>query len=451
MTRSEEMAHFVYNLSYDTLPKEVIEKAKCCMINGLAIGLSCHDTEFGRIARELIKAEEIGISSDNGATIFCDGSKVTVMGAAFANAALFHGRAQEDTLGSSHTGTVITPAVLALAECHGYSGKQIFEAIIAGYEIVGPLDRFVSALTTPRGFRASPIFGIFGSACATSKIIGLNEDEVANAIGFAAAFASGTLECFAAGTMEWRFEVGIASREGIMAALLAKQGAKSAPTAIEGTTGFLRAFADSTEGNELLTENLGKKWSIMSAGFKPFPVCAFNQTPVRTALSLIKENSLSYREVNKIQVRVNPYEYHYAGMSARGPFDSVGGTLMSTPFCVALAFIDGKATLDGLYRFDDLRITELMEKIDHIPDETIDSYCCTITVETKNGKSYRKESREGPEYYNFDMEQTIELARRVTSETGVRQDKVDRMINFIKELDQASNIKELTELLGSCP
>jgi 2-methylcitrate dehydratase PrpD len=450
-TTAEKMAHFVSNLSYDTLPREVIEKGKCCMINGIAIGLSCHNSEFGRIARELIKAEELGIPSDNGATIFCDGSKVTVMGAAFANAALFHGRAQEDTLGSSHTGTVITPAVLALAERHGYSGKQIFEAIIAGYEIVGPLDRSISARTTPRGFRASPIFGIFGSACAASKLIGLSEEEMANAIGFAAAFASGTLECFAAGTMEWRFEVGIASREGIMAALLAKQGAKSASTAIEGTTGFLRAFADSTEGNELLTKDLGKTWSIMSAGFKPFPVCAFNQTPVRTVLSLIKENSLSYKEVNKIQVRVNPYEYNYAGMAARGPFDSVGGTLMSTPFCVALVFIDGDATLDGLYRFDDPMIKELMERIDHVPDETIGSYCCAVTVETKGGNSYHKESREGAEYYNFDIQQTTELARRVTSETGVSPDKVDRMINFIQELDQAPNIKELTELLGSCP
>ena len=143
-TVAEKMASFVNSLSYENLPGEVINKAKCCMINGIAIGLSCHDVEFGRMARELIKSEELGIPSNRGATIFCDGSKVTAMGAAFANAALFHGRAQEDTLGSSHTGTVITPAVLALAERGGYTGKQILEAVISGYEIVGPLDKFVS-------------------------------------------------------------------------------------------------------------------------------------------------------------------------------------------------------------------------------------------------------------------------------------------------------------------
>ncbi|MBW1783513.1 MAG: MmgE/PrpD family protein [Deltaproteobacteria bacterium] len=450
-TVEEEMAHFVNQLSYDRLPDEIINKGKCCLINGIAIGLSSHDVEFGRMARELIKAEEKGAPPDGGATLFCDGAKVTAMGAAFANATLFHGRAQEDTLGSSHTGTVVTPAVLALAERGGGTGKQVLEAIIAGYEIVGPLDRVASEHTTPRGFRASPIFGIIGTACAASKLLGLSEEETANAIGFGAAFAGGTLECFSAGTMEWRFEVGVASREGIMAALLAKQGARSAPTAIEGKAGFLNAFANTTKGSERLTRDLGKTWSIMSAGFKPYPVCAFNQTPVRTLLGLLEEAKLSHEDVKRILVKVNPYEYNYAGMTARGPFHSVGATLMSTPFCVALTLVDGEATMGGLHRFEDQKIMNLIEKVEHIPDKGIGNYCCAITVETLDGQSFFKESIEGAEYYNFNMEQTVELARRVTSETGVSQNKVERLVDLINHLDQAPHIKNLAELLGACP
>jgi 2-methylcitrate dehydratase PrpD len=135
-------------------------------------------------------------------------------------------------LGSSHAGTVITTAVLALAERNRNTGKQILEAIIAGYEIVGPFDKNVSIYTTLCGFRASGIFGIFGSASATSRLLGLTGEETINAIGFAAAFANSTIEGIGAGTMEWRFEVGIASREGIMAALVAQKGAKSARTSI---------------------------------------------------------------------------------------------------------------------------------------------------------------------------------------------------------------------------
>lgn len=450
-TVAQQMGRFVYDLSYEALPKEIEEKARTCMVNGIGIGIACYGYEYAKIAREAIKAEEVGMAKEKSATIFCDGSKVSVMGAALANAVLFHGRAQEDTLGSSHTGTVITPAALAIAERNGNSGKEVITAIVAGYEIVGALDREVSAYTTPRGFRASPCFGIFGSAAAASKLLKLSEEETTSALGFAAAFAGGTLECFAAGTMEWRFEVGVASREGIMAALIAKNGGKAAPTAIEGPTGYLKAFANTNEMAEKIVAQLGKKWEIMNAGFKPYPVCAFNQTPVTTMLSLVKENPIHSDEVDRIQIRVNPYEYHYAGMNFRGPFQSVGATLMSTPFCLAAAVVDKEVTLKGISQFTHPKILALIDRIEHIPDEKIPRWSCIIEVAMKNGKKFKKEMLIGPEYYNFNMQQDIELIKRVTQETGVSPSKVDRMIERVNELPKAKSVKALVDVLAQCP
>lgn len=450
-TVAESLGKFVHSLSYDRLPKEIIEKAKTCMVNGIGIGISCHDVEFAKIARETISSEEGGMSRGRAATIFCDGSKVTVMGAAFANASLFHGRAQEDTLGSSHTGTVITPAALAIAEREGNSGREVIEAIVAGYEVVGAFDREVSAYTTPRGFRASSAFGIFGSASASSKLLKLSEEETINAIGFAAAFASGTLECFAAGTMEWRFEVGVASREGIMASLIAKQGGKAARTAIEGKTGFLNAFANTTEMAERIVAFLGQKWEIMNAGFKPYPVCAFNQTPVIAMLGLVKENKINADEIERLQIRVNPYEYYYAGMNYRGPFSSVGATLMSTAYCLAVACVDKEVTLEGISQFTNQKILALIDRIEHVPDEKIPRWSCIVDVQMKNGKKFKKEMIIGPEYYNFNLKQDIELIKMVTGETGVDPKKVDNMISIIKDFDKAKNVKPLVNVLANCP
>jgi 2-methylcitrate dehydratase PrpD len=444
----ESFGEFVYNLSYETLPKEIIEKAKTCMLNGIGIGIACHKTEFARIARETIKAEELGMAQEKSATVFCDGARVSVMGAAFANAVLFHGRAQEDTLGSSHTGTVITPAALALAEREGNPGKEIIAAIVAGYELVGALDREVSAFTTPRGFRASAVFGIFGSAAAASKLLGLSKEETIHALGFAAAFASGTLECFAAGAMEWRFEVGVASREGILAALIARNGGQAARTAMEGNTGFLKAFADTTEKAEAIVGSLGKRWEILNAGFKPYPVCAFNQTPVVAMLDLIEEYTLEPEQVEKILIRVNPYEYNYAGMNYRGPFSTIGATLMSTPFCLAVACVDKSVTLDGISQFTDPKILDLIEKTEHIPDENIPRFSCIIDVDRKEGEKATKEMIITPEYYNFDLDKTVALAKRVTSEADIAPAKVETLVEIIGNLDAAQNVRELTEELG---
>jgi len=450
-TVSERLAKFIYGLSYDTLPKEIMEKAKTCMVNGIGIGIACYDYEFGKIARQAIKAEEIGMAKEKGATIFCDGSKVSVMGAAFANAALFHGRAQEDTLGSSHTGTVVTPAALAIAEREGFSGKEVLTAVVAGYEVIGAFDREVSAYTTPRGFRASPVFGILGSAAAASKLFKLTEGQMINALGFAAAFASGTLECFAAGTMEWRFEVGVASREGILAALIAKNGGKAAPAAFEGKTGYLMAFANRADMAENIVAHLGKKWEIMNAGFKPYPVCAFNQTPVIAMLDLAKENKIRAEEIERLQIRVNPYEYNYAGMSYRGPFSSVGATLMSTPYCLAVACVDQEVTLKGISQFTNRNILGLIDRIEHTPDEKIPRWSCIVDVRMKDGKKFKKEMIISPEYYNFSMKQDIELIKRVTSETGVNPSKVDKMVGMVQDLPNAQNVRALIDVLANCP
>jgi 2-methylcitrate dehydratase PrpD len=450
-TVAERIGKFVYRLSYETLPKEIIEKVKTCMINGIGIGISCYDIEFARIARETIKAEEAGMAKGKSATIFCDGSKVSVMGAAFANAGLFHGRAQEDTLGSSHTGTVITPAALAIAEREGNSGKEVIAAIVAGYELVGAFDRELSGYTTPRGFRASPIFGIFGSAAAASRLFRLSEEQTIQAIGFAAAFASGTLECFAAGTTEWRFEVGVASRDGILASLLAKNGGKAAPTAIEGKAGFIHAFANTYEKAEEIVASLGKRWEIMNAGFKPYPVCAFNQTPVITMLAIVREQKVDHDPIERIRIRVNPYEFNYAGMNYRGPFSTIGATLMSTPYCLAVACVDKEVTLKGISQFNNSKILGLVDRIEHIADEKIPRWSCIIDVQMKDGRKFKKEMIVTPDYYNFDMKQDIELIKRVTSETGVNQARVDQIIGLVKDLQNSKSLQPLIEALAHCP
>lgn len=450
-TVAELLGKFVYRLAYNALSKEVVEKAKTCMINGIGIGISCHDVEYGKIARRIAVAEENGIRKERSATLFCDGSRVSVMGAAFANTTLFHARTQEDTIGSSHAGAVTIPTALAIGEREGNSGKEIITAIVAGYEVTGVLDRIVSPYTTPRGLRPSSLFGIFGSVSAASKLFKLSEDETINAIAFGAAFAGGTAECFAAGTTEWRYQVGVASKEGILASLIAKNGGKAAFTAIEGKSGFLSAFANSAECADEIGRDLGKKWEIIRTGFKPYPICFFNQTPVTAMLDLVKKHKIDSGDIKWIKIRVNPYEYQYPGMNYRGPFISIGATLMSTPFCLAVACIDKEMTLKGIGQFDNPQILKLIDRIDKVPDERVPGLSCFIEVQTKGGKRFTKEMIVSSDYYNFDMNQVIELIKRITGETGVKPGKVDKMVSIVKDLHRAENVRSLIAVLAHCP
>lgn len=124
---------------------------------------------------------------------------------------------------------------------------------------------------------------------------------------------------------------------------------------------------------------------------------------------------------------------------------------MSTPFCLAVAAVDQEVTLKGISQFNNQRILSLINRIDHIPDEKIPRWSCIIEVQMKKGKKFKKEMIIGPEYYNFDMKQDIELIKRVTKETRVHQAKVDRMVELVRDLPKASNVRALIKVLASCP
>ncbi len=209
-TVSETLASFVHRLRFEEIPVEVVQKAKTCLIHGIGVGLAGYDTDFPRIAAEIAGVNGRGAHE---ATLLYNGSKCTVMEAAFANAVMLHSRVQEDTHNTAHLGTIVIPVVLALGESRGASGKEILTALIAGYEVGGALSRHYTSQSTPRGFRASSVYGILGASAAAAKLLHLTEEQTAHALGFAASFAFGTLEAFAAGTMEWRFENGVAAKK----------------------------------------------------------------------------------------------------------------------------------------------------------------------------------------------------------------------------------------------
>jgi len=284
MTLAQELGRFVAGLELAAVPPDVVEKARTCLLNGYGIALGGHATPFAPVARRAALA--LDGERSGGATLLGDGRKTSVEGAALANAALFHGRAQEDTCGAGHFGTIMIPLLTALVEARGAPVERLLPALIAGYEVGGLLESAYGPKTTPAGLRASPLYGTLAAAAASAHLLGLDAERSAAALANAASFTGGMLQSFADGTDEWRYQVGIAARNGLAAAELARAGSRSAPGAFEGRSGFVRAFARADCDVPALLARLGSEWSVMRVTFKPFPVCAFNQTPVTGALVL---------------------------------------------------------------------------------------------------------------------------------------------------------------------
>lgn len=433
-TLATHIGRFVAGLDPARLPPEVTEKAKVCLLNAYGMGLDCHDTPYAPVAR----ASAIALDGElpNGATMLADGRRTTIGGACLANSALFHGRAQEDTSGAAHFGTILVPLLTAMIEVRRYPLSDLIPALVAGYEVGGLLEKAYAGQTTPAGFRSTTTYGAVAAAASASRLMRLDAEKTAAAVANAVSFTGGVLQSFADGTDEWRYQPGIVARNGLVAAELARAGSVSAPHAFEGKAGLVRSFARVDCDVVQLASELGKTWFIHRVTFKPFPVCAFNQTPVTGALVLREE--IAGADLRAVRVRMNPYECGYAGMDAKGPFSTISGTLMSIPFCIAVTLVHGIPDMRRMTTYDDPAVNGLVERIELVPDPEVPILSAVIEVETADGRRLVRDQQMTTEDYNYDRAGVSKLVRRIGNEQCVPQQAFDLVERFVEDLPDSS-------------
>lgn len=429
MTVTEALAKRVAALSNSAnIPDAVMEKTRLCLLNGYGIGLACFETPYAPVASRAALA--IDGEQPHGATLLYDGRKVGLMAACVANGALLHGRAQEDAAGAAHLGAVLIPMLTAAVEMKRMPIERLLPALLAGYEVGGLLEFNYAPFTTPVGVRASPVYGVVAAAAAAALGLGLDETQTAAALANAASFAGGILQSFEDGTDEWRYQVGLVAGNGWMAAELARAGSVSAPRAFEGGNGFVKALARTDCDASALMAQVGTRWFIDRVVFKPYPVCAFNQTPVTAALQI--RDQLQGKAIRQVEVRMNPYETGYAGMDSVGPFHSVSGTLMSIPFCIANTLLYGAPTMKKMMVYDDGRVLDLIERIRLVPDKSVARLCCKIDIEfTDATPPLHHHQVMDVADYNYDRQALLSLLERVCGEVGVGGSALQTLEGFV--------------------
>lgn len=443
MSVTKTMGQFVAELTLESSPPAVLEKARVCLLNGYGVALGSSNTPFYPKAGAAAVAVD-GIRAD-GATLLLDGRRTSVTGATIANGSLFHGRAQEDTCGTSHFGPNLIPLLTALIESGQGSTTELIPALIAGYEIGGALELAYSAKTTPRGLRASPLYGSVAAAAAVARLWRLDAAQCATAIGTAASFAGGILQSFEDGSEEWRYQVGMAGVIGLRAAALARSGAVASPQAIEGRSGLIRAMAGTDCDPNAVIGQLGKVWSIHRVTFKPYPVCALNQTPVAVALRLRDQIGDSMDRIASINVVMNPICVGYAGMDSTGPYASLSETLMSAQFCVATTLAHGTPTVARMTDYTDVAVAALVPRIKLIPDESQGLLACRIEVAfSDSAQTISEDWSADHTSYDFDRSAVSTLIRRIGRETGIEETAFVRLEAFVDRLPDG----DISELIG---
>lgn len=443
-TATQRVAEFVAKFELEQAPEEVIEKAKVTVLHDLGVALAGHQLAAPAFAL----AREFGSCADGlGARLPVDGTAVTVEWATFAAGALIHARTQDDTQlnALTHLGCTTLPAILALGDRRGASGTELLAAVIAGYEAASAIAKDWGARATSHGFRATSIYGPFAAAAAASRLLALSEEQTTSALGLAAAFGGGTNQTWVAGSGEWQYQVGTASRNGLVAALLASRGVTGAPDALEGAAGHYRSFAGAGGGGADVGTELGKDWKSLTVTYKPFPICALNQVPVTAVIDLVNRHDLRADQVEEVVLALAPHEATYPGVDAHGPFHDVGGTLMSAPYCVAVAIQGRTIDLADLKRYDDASLMGLVRRIRVVADDELPGGSCRIKIQTPRDE-LSAEYFSDTSTFNWDRHETADRLRRIVTDMPFGRDRLDTFINVVLNLEKRT-ARELVSAL----
>ena len=217
------------------------------------------------------------------ATILPELEEATVESAVWVNAGRSVLLDFDDYLFAGHTGHSAVLVTLALGEALGSSGPDLLAATVAANEAGGRLG--AAMLLGPHNGQMWAYIHNIGGAVAAARLLGLDASRTADAIGLALTQPPYPLGATFMGSDGKALTASGPSLDGLRGALLAAEGMRCEVDVLSDPNGF---FAKVNE-NALpgLFSGFGSAWVTDSLSYKIYPGCAYLDTAVDAAHSLL--------------------------------------------------------------------------------------------------------------------------------------------------------------------
>ena len=269
------LARFSAGLRFADLPPQVVESARRHLLD--TFGVAIRGRAHGNASASLQALE--GTDGAAGAIAVWGTERRLAAGyAAMANGIAAHALDFDDTHTDSivHGSAIIAPVVMALGESRNASGEDLVCAFVAGWEVAARVGLASRGTFHKRGFHSTSIAGIFGAVTAAARLLGLDAERTAHAIGLAGSQASGINEYLSNSSSAKCVHTGWSAHAGIVSATLAQAGMTGPMSVFEGRDGILRAYGLPEECDAAaLDAGLGTRWEATRISIKPYPCCHF--------------------------------------------------------------------------------------------------------------------------------------------------------------------------------
>ena len=287
-------------LDYDELPGPAREVARQCVLDYFGVALAGASDELVRILLD----EMVEAGGTPQASLIGREPKLPALSAALVNGAAAHALDYDDVNMAmpGHPSVAILPGLLALAELQRSSGREVITAFVAGYETACRIGAALQPGHYNLGFHSTGTVGCFGAAAACARLLGLDAETTATALGIAGTQAAGLKSQF--GTMCKPFHAGRASQNGLLAARLAARGFTSRADIVECVQGFALTHGPDFAPEAALAAPEGGL-HIFANLFKYHAACYLTHAPIECARRVREEHRVSPEAIAGITLRLD--------------------------------------------------------------------------------------------------------------------------------------------------
>lgn len=388
MTLALELARRINALTYDTLPPEAIHWAKVGILDTVGVTLAGAREDATRIVAGIAAASSSGPS-----LVFGGNRRIGALDAALVNGVASHALDFDDcnnTIGG-HPSAPILPGLFALADETGAGGRDFLAAYVAGFETECKIAMGVHFHHYTKGWHPTATLGVFGSAAACSKLLGLSGEKTATALAIAASLAAGLKANF--GTMTKPLHVGHCTRSGLFAALLARDGFTAGERAFEHKQGFFEVFngAGNYDAGRILPA-WGKPFDIVKPGIaiKQYPCCGSTHSALDVILALAREHKPSAGDIERVDVWTHARRLEHTN---RPEPKSNLDAKFSVQYCMVRALLERRITIEHFdgKAYEDAAVRKLLPRVHAAPYTTAqfpaeNHFGAEVRIALKGGK-----------------------------------------------------------------
>jgi 2-methylcitrate dehydratase len=339
---SNLLAEYAMEVSFESLPEAVVEQTERLVLDSLGCCVGAYTSEPSKALRETFGDR----TAPEGATALGTDREIPVEYAALINGAMVRYLDYNDCYisGSSvcHPSDHI-PALLAVAEAEGRSGRELIEAIVVAYEIQSAgID---TGAIWDNGFDYVT-WGTYSSAAAVGKLMGLTHDQLVDAIGIAGTSSNGLLVSRLGDVSMWK---GVAmpyvTHNAVQACGMARNGLTGPTAVFEGEGGFFETVAQGEVTVDEWGGRDGAPYRITRTNFKPYACGYFMQAPITAVLDLVEAHDIEPGDIESIEIEEFEQAVQVLASPEKWSSDLNRETAdHSIPYSVAVGILDGEVT-----------------------------------------------------------------------------------------------------------